>query len=465
MEYSQAKKIRDTPLSHLISASPGGMFSSAKNAIGLKMKAKMTGIQEKFDPMNMAKKLFGRGGAAFVGRAFGRKESSIQHFIGKPKGYGSATSLPQLQAPTATQVESPTGDDGSTKILQDMLSFMRTNRAEDIKQRETEQSFAEERESEKERRHDEFVKVLQRFVGQPKATLQKSGEGKGLLDHIKDVISGLTAKFKEFIDSMSWVTKIGPTLLSVARFFLTSPIGIALLAGATIYELLNYAAKNTNNMKAMTPIEAKNVLENGSEKDIEAMGGREALTKIAEKGSETAKKVLESGDAEKIKQAGGKELLEKSIEQGNQTVTQQEKQVNTVPPRPDTTGGKNAARARNWDNKFGSDYNPDGTSKKTATKTVEPPKTEVKPEPKAEQKPASPVSTAPPSAPVAKLSAQNNDLNTSAIAGIQPAPAPIVTATSSSGVIPDRPVTATASQRDNTHILRRTMDSNRAPAH
>ena len=96
MDYQQARYIRNMPsLSELIrrEATYGGqgVFGSVKEALKQKLnvkkrlQAKMVGIKEKFDPMNWAKMMFGRTGAALYGRAMGRSEEDMQYFAGRAK--------------------------------------------------------------------------------------------------------------------------------------------------------------------------------------------------------------------------------------------------------------------------------------------------------------------------------------------------------------------------------------------
>jgi hypothetical protein len=79
-----------------------------------------------------------------------------------------------------------------------------------------------------------------------------------------------------------------------------------------------------------------------------------------------------------------------------------------VPPRPDTTGGKNAGRAKVWDNKFAENYNPDGTKKKvTPIESKDTGNKQVTPEVKA---PNSPIPSEPTSAKVSTVTTESQDL-------------------------------------------------------
>jgi len=85
MEYEKAANIRKKGLAGLITdnlVEGQGIGSSFGSAISDRTKATFTGIQEKFDPLNIAKKITGGSNlaAAVVGRLTGRKQSSLEYF-------------------------------------------------------------------------------------------------------------------------------------------------------------------------------------------------------------------------------------------------------------------------------------------------------------------------------------------------------------------------------------------------
>jgi hypothetical protein len=84
MDYKKAKQIRKKSFGTLIAEQEGGLGESIKSAISQKTKAKVMGIKEAFDPMNIAKKMtFGSNWApAMMGKAMGRKQEDIAHFTG-----------------------------------------------------------------------------------------------------------------------------------------------------------------------------------------------------------------------------------------------------------------------------------------------------------------------------------------------------------------------------------------------
>jgi predicted chitinase len=94
MDYGKAEGIRKKGLAGLITdnlVKGEGIGSSFGSAISDRTKATFTGIQESFDPLNLAKKLTGGSNLApaLLGRLMGRKQSSIEHFA-KPRKRPSA---------------------------------------------------------------------------------------------------------------------------------------------------------------------------------------------------------------------------------------------------------------------------------------------------------------------------------------------------------------------------------------
>jgi len=85
-EYRQAKRDSGTPLGEMIFKKwfeeGEGLGSAIKGSISDKFKAKVAGIKEKFDPLNIAKGVFGKKIGAVIGRKMGRDDEDIEHFTG-----------------------------------------------------------------------------------------------------------------------------------------------------------------------------------------------------------------------------------------------------------------------------------------------------------------------------------------------------------------------------------------------
>ena len=166
MDYTVASNIRGKSLSSLITdriTSGGSVGSSIRGAISDKLKAKGTGIKEKFHPLNIARAMTGGGklAPAILGRIIGSSQSDINYFAGdKRKKFSTYTKMPSIgQAPSE-------GFDGGSaiEVLNKMFAFMQKNREDDLKRKQINMSFEEEKQSEEQRRHNEFLKVLKDYT-------------------------------------------------------------------------------------------------------------------------------------------------------------------------------------------------------------------------------------------------------------------------------------------------------------
>ena len=151
MDYKQAKGIRKQSFGSLLAEQEGGFGSSMKSAIGQKTKATMTGIKETFDPMNMARAVGGKTGAAMYGKLFGRDQKSMEHFAGaKPKKSVSETSG-GLDG----------GDSSSASDVLGLIYRLMVRAEEDKKtQRELEHNKLEEQEKEENDRNEALIRAL-----------------------------------------------------------------------------------------------------------------------------------------------------------------------------------------------------------------------------------------------------------------------------------------------------------------
>lgn len=459
MDYRVASNIRGKSLSSLVTdkiTSGGSIGSSIRGAISDKLKAKGTGIKEKFDPMNIARAMTGGGklAPAILGRMTGRSQADINYFAGNKKKFSSYTKMPSVG-----QVPSEGFGGSAIEVLNKMLAFMQKNREDDLKRKEIHQSFEEERQSEEQRRHNQFLKVLKDFTGIKTTTAipEKSG---GMFDGLMDVLEGM---FDKLMKPFKWLWDNKDTILKLLGWVLT-PMGAALIgAGAIVYladKLKEYFRENVANMNAISPEKAAELLQTpGAFREIEKYGGRDALMKIAKEGHLEAAKVLASGDIKKINDAGGEDFLKQVVARGAVTVpdtaTKQDLSqfAETGPKRPKGSGLATLSNQNKWDAKWSKVYDPEtGTrldllNTKNATTPSNTP-------PAATPVPATttPVPTAPPSSAVVGKIQENNDLNLSTIVTV-PSSSPSVSVNSSTTSAPDQTVTATATTRDDTAIL------------
>ena len=214
MDYSAASSIRGTKLSSLITdriMSGGSIGSSIKSALSDRMKAKAMGAKERYDPLNIAKKLTGGSSLApaLLGRMMGRSKEDINYFAGK----GTATALGK---------ETGNIGGGSVDVLNRILAFLQKSHEVDTRTMEVKKNFQEEAMNEDERRHQEFLKALKAFTSGGTATSVGGGKTKGF--NLFDIFADLQAKIKEimaviedfktFANGLKWLR----TVTSAAAF-------------------------------------------------------------------------------------------------------------------------------------------------------------------------------------------------------------------------------------------------------
>lgn len=213
MSYQKARYIRSHSLSDLLAgelASGAGFGKSIKKVIGLRTKAKITGIKEKFDPLNIIKVLTGGSNLApaLLGRLFGRSQRDIENFAGKSRLVGNKV----------TKVGKLPSEEGSglMEILHKIYSFMKKSQEHDILIREKTNNFREEQQLEDERRHKQLLKALTELVEGKKENKDKATKqsGSNWWDNIK---SALLASWKAISKAFSWVGKFIGKIISKVK--------------------------------------------------------------------------------------------------------------------------------------------------------------------------------------------------------------------------------------------------------
>lgn len=155
MDYQVAKDIRGKSFGDLMTdklLQDKGIAASFGKTISEKTKAKVTGIKETFDPLNMAKFMTGGSalGPAILGKILGRKKEDIKYFAGRTrKRRGTAEKLGPVE-----------NSNDFTGVLYNIESLLRTSIEEDKLQRDKENTFAEEKEAERLRRHKELIEAI-----------------------------------------------------------------------------------------------------------------------------------------------------------------------------------------------------------------------------------------------------------------------------------------------------------------
>jgi hypothetical protein len=398
MSYQRADTLKNTGLFELIARKKfeegQGLGASIKGAVSDKIRGRITRIKKTFDPLTLINALTGKGAIGrsiftAIGRGMGRSDRDIGYFGGytRTRGYDRSRKAEPMSVHIAAGKVTPiVRGDGPADGISKLYSLFKEDYEQKIKKSELQKDFEEQKNEKIQKRHEELIKALKSIGATPGAKPgQKSGGGLlDFLEKIKGMIDDAIGKLMDKLEGLLQFSKmLGGNAFKILRglaSFLISPVGLSLigLTAFTVFmawlsgALKDYVKENVNNMKALSPDEAAAVLASGSERDIKALGGKEKLEDIVKNGKAQAIELLK--DPEKNKQAiieaGGIEKV-KAIA-GDTKEYKVPERIDTgpvtVPPRPDTTGGKNKARAAKWDNQYGQDYNPDGT-KKTPTAT------------------------------------------------------------------------------------------------
>jgi hypothetical protein len=284
----------------------------------------------------------------------------------------------------ATKIPLIKSEDRVMTSLMAIHNLLKNSYEDKLKSLEEHNQFKEEHDLEKKKQNDEFLEAIKGLKGTsnaPTATkVKEENDNPGLLGDMLGVLSDLKS--------------VAGILFQVGRFFMFNPIGIALLGAVSLAAFLKLGLdelnKNTPDMKALSPDEAQAMLQKGSAQQIKDMGGREKLEDIIKNGKTNAQAVLDMPETtEEEKEAKKKAMLAMGGETKVKAIAADEKVYEvpaqrsdadlgireTVPPKaefvagkPGTGGAKLArgVRATAWDEKYGKDYNEDGT-KKTVT--------------------------------------------------------------------------------------------------
>ena len=210
MDYAEAKNIRGQSFGSRMAdklAQGQGIGSSLKSTLSEGSKARMTGLKEKFDPMNIAKFMTGGSklGAAVVGKLTGRSQKDMEYFTGKK----SSTKIDKLES----------GNE-MVDMLMKIYSLMQKTNDDNIKRREKENSFKEEKEMEKLRRHKELIEAItgQKYKGKASVIKKDESSAGGIV--LNDILNAFGG------------AKTAMSLLSMLGGFVASPLGVALIGAA-----------------------------------------------------------------------------------------------------------------------------------------------------------------------------------------------------------------------------------------
>jgi hypothetical protein len=213
LDYQKASRIRGTSFADLLSDQLSGdstIRGAIKKTISLKAQARVKGIKEKFDPLNIAKFLTGGSslGPALLGKLTGRSQRDIQYFSGRMQ--------PIRDRGTASRIGKEPGTgmgEGTNEMLRKIYYLMQVTRQADLKRSDAELNFAEEKKLEAEKRHKELLKVLSSLSLGTASKVTEEEKRPSLLD---------------LLGSASLASR----LMNVLKWF-ASPLGLALLGVAS----------------------------------------------------------------------------------------------------------------------------------------------------------------------------------------------------------------------------------------
>jgi len=224
LNYQQSREIRKTKFSDLfldtLARKETGVLGSVGKAISLNAQARMKGIKEKFDPLNIVKFLtFGsKLGPALYGKMAGRDQKDIDYFTGRSRHITGGRN-------TADKIKGKGGGDneGINEQLAKIFTFLKSSREDDVKLKQQAKNSEEEINMEKDRRHKELLKTLEKLmkqIGGGSATATKEGD-RSFLDGILASIKAMKDQLSNFmsllggLDNAKWLRALsgGPVLL------------------------------------------------------------------------------------------------------------------------------------------------------------------------------------------------------------------------------------------------------------
>jgi hypothetical protein len=233
--YQQARRIRGTKLTDLISDQimyEQSIAKGIKKGVSLKIRGKVKGITEKFDPLNVAKFLtFGSSlGPALLGHMLGRDTKDIQYFSGRFKPIRESRIRAEKIKPLPK--EDVVGD--LNGILTKMYKLMATTHENELRRKELSDNKMEEMEMEKERRHQEVLNALELLTGKKikrkAARVAPTSPGIGA-----GTVAAAVAAGAGVATAAAVAAKAVP---SVMRMLLMSPLGLYITASAALLSML-----------------------------------------------------------------------------------------------------------------------------------------------------------------------------------------------------------------------------------
>ena len=274
LNYQQARRIRKSKFSDMVldqlADKDTGVFGAIGKTISLRSQARMKGIKEKFDPLNIVKfmTMGSRFGPALFGKLTGRNQKDIDYFTGRTKSVVGSRN-------TAEKINKLSGEgdsEGLNEQLAKIYSFLKNSREEDIKLKELSKNKEEEISLEKEKRHKELIDTLNKLVnsigtGGTAEPVKQSSFLDDIMNKLKS-LADFVGKIKDLAIELAGKLgmKVAQGLLTAGRWGMQAA-GAAFASGAAVVGGVvvggaALATGATNVLSNMTP-EMRNQLVEG----------------------------------------------------------------------------------------------------------------------------------------------------------------------------------------------------------
>jgi len=183
-QYEKAKELRKRGLLGNITENliegRGSIAGGIGRGVSQTLGAKVTGIKEAFDPLNLARKMTGGLGVGLIGRATGRSKEDMSHFLGKTPAKTQAPSASKVgNVSTALYANVSDGSRGKLNKNERLANVgaklyiaLKTSYEINKLEKELARNFSKEIEREDQRRHEELIKS----IGKPQKPEQKKVE-------------------------------------------------------------------------------------------------------------------------------------------------------------------------------------------------------------------------------------------------------------------------------------------------
>jgi hypothetical protein len=318
LNYQQARQVRKSKFSDMLldqlAQKDTGVLGAVGKTISLRGQARIKGIKEKFDPLNIIKfmTMGSRFGPALFGKMTGRNQKDIDYFTGRTKSVvGTRNTADKLK-------KSGEGDsEGINKQLSKIFSFLKSTREDDIRLNQISKNFDEELAMEKEKRHKELIATLQKLMKQIDSgggvTATAVKDSSSLIDGILASLRNVMSRVDDILDSLGGLDMARKVLPWLARLAVNPLFLIPILVAGGLWKTAEGFKKTEEEARAAA-----------AAGDVETLREKIKL-QLGEEGAMYANE--ETIVKRELKKAGTPEALAalKKLEEGEKPKSAQEK--------------------------------------------------------------------------------------------------------------------------------------------